>query len=129
MNMSVPETRVARRYRHRIIPALLVIAIGTFFLLGNLGIDFPLFDYANWWAWFILIGAAWPLFDAVDRYRSTGTVDGEVLRSLLTAAVIVMVALMFILELSWQRWWPVFIIYGGLCMLVRDPRRNVDDHR
>jgi drug/metabolite transporter (DMT)-like permease len=129
MNMSVPETRLARRYRHRIIPALLVIAIGTFFLLGNLGIDFPLFDYANWWAWFILIGAAWPLFDAVDRYRSTGTVDGEVLRSLLTAAVIVMVALMFILELSWQRWWPVFIIYGGLCMLVRDPRRNVDDHR
>jgi drug/metabolite transporter (DMT)-like permease len=127
--MSVPETRLARRYRHRIIPALLVIAIGTFFLLGNLGIDFPLFDYANWWAWFILIGAAWPLFDAVDRYRSTGTVDGEVLRSLLTAAVIVMVALMFILELSWQRWWPVFIIYGGLCMLVRDPRRNVDDHR
>jgi drug/metabolite transporter (DMT)-like permease len=128
MNMSVPETRLARRYRHRIIPALLVIAIGTFFLLGNLGIDFPLFDYANWWAWFILIGAAWPLFDAVDRYRSTGTVDGEVLRSLLTAAVIVMVALMFILELSWQRWWPVFIIYGGLCMLVRDPRRNVDDN-
>jgi hypothetical protein len=129
MNMSVPETRLARRYRHRIIPALLVIAIGTFFLLGNLGIDFPLFDYANWWAWFILIGAAWPLFDAVDRYRGTGTVDGEVLRSLLTAAVIVMVALMFILELSWQRWWPVFIIYGGLCMLVRDPRRNVHDHR
>jgi drug/metabolite transporter (DMT)-like permease len=64
------------------------------------------------------------LFDAVDRYRSTGTVDGEVLRSLLTAAVIVMVALIFILGLSWQQWWPVFIIYGGLCMLLRDPRRN-----
>jgi drug/metabolite transporter (DMT)-like permease len=124
MVMSVPENRLARRYRHRVVPAVLVIAIGTFFLLGNLGIDFPLFDYANWWAWFILIGAAWPLVDAVDRYRSTGTVDGEVLRSLLTAAVIVMVALMFILELSWRRWWPVFIIYGGLCMLVRDPRRN-----
>lgn len=122
--MSVPETRLVRRYRHRVIPALLVIGIGAFFLLGNLGIDFALFDDANWWAWFILIGAAWPLFDAVERYRSTGTVDGEVLRSLLTAAVIVMVALMFILELSWQRWWPIFIIYGGLCMLVRDPRRN-----
>jgi hypothetical protein len=124
MHMSVPETRLARRSRHRVIPALLVIAIGAFFLLGNLGIDFALFDYANWWAWFILIGAAWPLFDAVDRYRSTGTVDGEVLRSLLTAAVIVMVALIFILGLSWQQWWPVFIIYGGLCMLLRDPRRN-----
>lgn len=127
--MSVLETRPAGRYRHRVIPALLVIAVGTCFLLGNLGVDFALFDQANWWAWFILIGAAWPLFDAVDRYRGTGTVDGEVLRSLLTAAVIVMVALIFILELSWQRWWPVFIIYGGLCMLARDPRRHVDDNR
>jgi hypothetical protein len=127
--MSVHENRPTRRYRHRVIPALLVIAIGTFFLLGNLGIDFALFDHANWWAWFIFIGAAWPLFDAVDHYRSTGTVDGEVLRLLLTAAVIVVVALMFILELSWQRWWPVFVIYGGLCMLVRGPRRDVDDNR
>jgi hypothetical protein len=52
-----------------------------------------------------------------------------VLRSLLTAAVIVMVALMFILELSWQRWWPLFVIYGGLWMLVGSSRRNVDDKR
>jgi small-conductance mechanosensitive channel len=129
MNMSVHGTRPARRYRHRVIPALLVIAIGIFFLLGNLGVDFALFDHANWWAWFILTGAVWPLFDAVDRYRSTRAVDGEVLRSLLTAAVIVMVALMFILELSWQRWWPLFVIYGGLWMLVGSPRTNVDDKR
>jgi hypothetical protein len=128
MIMPVHETRPVRRSRHGIMPALLVVAIGALFLLGNLGIHFPVFDHANWWAWFILVGAAWPLFDAVDRYRSTGTVDGEVLRSLSTAAIIVVVALMFLLRLSWQRWWPVFVIYGGLCMLVRGPRSNVDDH-
>ena len=127
--MSAHEVRQARSYRHRLFPAVLVIAMGAFFLLGNLGVDFGLFDHPNWWAWFILTAAAWPLFDAVDRYRRTGAVDGEVLRSLLTAAVIVVVALMFILELSWHRWWPVFVIYGGLCMLVRGPRSDVEDNR
>jgi len=52
-----------------------------------------------------------------------------VLRSPLTAAVIVMVALMFILELSWQWWWPAFVIHGGLWMLTGSPRGNVDDKR
>jgi ABC-type antimicrobial peptide transport system permease subunit len=34
-----------------------------------------------------------------------------------------MMALMFILQLSWSVWWPVFVIYGGLCMLTCN-RRN-----
>ena len=122
--MPVDETQPLRRSRRHVVPALMVIAFGVFFLLGNLGIDIPLFRTANWWAWFILIGAAWPLFDASERYRSVGTMDGEVLHSLLTAAAIVMVALMFLLALSWHQWWPVFVIYGGLCMLVRGPRRR-----
>lgn len=122
--MSVEEARPHRHRRYHVMPALLVIAFGVFFLLGNLGINIPLFDNANWWAWFILIGAAWPLFDAVEHYRETGAIDGEVLHSLLTAAAVVMVALMFLLQLSWQQWWPVFVIYGGLCMLVRGSRRR-----
>lgn len=122
--MSADETRPVVRRRYQVMPALLVIALGVFFLLGNLGIEVPLFNHANWWAWFILIGAAWPLFDAVERYRETGVIDGEVLHSLFTAAAVVMVALMFLLQLSWQQWWPVFVIYGGLCMLVRDSRRR-----
>lgn len=125
--MNRDESRHAYRYRSRVIPAVLVIAVGVFFLLGNFGFDFPFFDRTNWWAWFILIGAAWPLFGAVERYRTVGKFDGHVLNELLTAAVIVMVALMFILELSWQQWWPLFVIYGGLCMLVRGPRRRWKD--
>jgi hypothetical protein len=31
---------------------------------------------------------------------------------------------MFIVPLSWARWWPLFVIYGGVCMLVRGPRRQ-----
>ncbi len=116
--------RQSRSYRYgdRLVPALLVIAVGVFFLLGNFGIDFPFTNFHNWWAWFILIAAIAPLSHALQRYRSVGTVDGVVLHALLSAAGIVIVALMFILELSWARWWPIFVIYGGLCMLTRGRR-------
>lgn len=119
--------RESRSYRYgdQVVPALLVIAVGVFFLLGNFGIDFPFFNFHNWWAWFILIAAIAPLSHALGRYRRVGVIDGPALHSLLSAAAIVMVALIFILELSWVRWWPIFVIYGGLCMLVRG-RRNAD---
>lgn len=125
--MAMCESRLAYGYRGGVIPALLVIAFGVFFLLDNLGINVAFFDRHNWWAWFILIAAVSPLSDAVRRYRGSGTIDGAVLHSLLTAAAIIMVALIFIMELSWQQWWPVFVIYGGLCMLVRGRRRAPED--
>ena len=129
--MSIREARRApwRRDGHRneVIPALLVIAFGVFFLLGNLGIHLAFFDRGDWWAWLILLAALGPLSGALERYRTVGVVDGVVLHALLTAAAIVMVAAMFLLQLSWQQWWPVFVIYGGLCMLTRSWRRTADD--
>lgn len=125
--MESRESRHAYRHRNGIIPAVLVIALGVFFLLNNFDIHFAFFDWQNWWAWLILIAALSPLSSAVQRYRSIGRVDGCVLHSLLTAAAIVMVAVMFILQLSWQRWWPVFVIYGGLCMLTRGWHRTIDE--
>jgi len=112
-------------YRKGVIPALLVIAFGVLFLLGNLGIHLAFFDQQDWWAWLILLAALGPLSGAVERYRMVGAIDGVVLHALLTAAAIVMVAVMFILQLSWQQWWPLFVIYGGLCMLTRSWRRTV----
>jgi len=121
------DTNGMARHGHRVIPALLVVAVGLVFLCGNLGVRIPFLDWANWWAWFILLGAAWPLSEAWARYRSVGTVDGAVAQSLLSALAIVIVAVIFILGLSWGKWWPLFVIYGGLCMLVRDPRRRRRD--
>ena len=115
------------RYGDRVVPALLVIAVGALFLLDNFGFDFPFFNFHNWWAWFILFAAISPLSHAQRRYRRVGVFDGPVLHSVLSAAAIVMVALMFILELSWVRWWPIFVIYGGLCMLVRGRRSTASD--
>ncbi|WP_404616194.1 LiaF transmembrane domain-containing protein [Rhodanobacter hydrolyticus] len=111
----------------RIIPALMVVGVGLIFLGANLGVQIPFLNWANWWAWFILLGAAWPLSEAWQRYRTTGTFDGTVAHSLLSALSIGMVATIFILDLSWGKWWPLFVIYGGLCMLVREPRRRRRD--
>ena len=69
-NETGTGTSAVARRGHRIIPALLVVGVGLIFLCGNLGVRLPFLDWANWWAWFILIGAAWPLSEAWDRYRS-----------------------------------------------------------
>lgn len=120
--MPLDETEPRYRRPRHIIPAVVVIAFGVYFLLGNFGYNLAFFELYNWWAWLILLAAVVPLAEALERFRAVGSVDGGVIHSLLTAAVVVMVALMFLLDLSWARWWPVFVIYGGLCMLV--PRRS-----
>jgi len=124
--MNIQSGR-ASRSSHRIVPALVVIAIGAFFLLGNLGVHWGFLYLQNWWAWLIMVGAIGPASMAMQRYRARGTVDGEVLHYVLNAAIIVMVALIFLLQLSWGQWWPVFVIYGGLCMLVRHWKDTAND--
>lgn len=115
------------RHDHRVIPALLVVAVGLIFLCGNLGVRIPFFDWANWWAWFILLGAAWPLSEARARYRAVGKLDGTVAQPLLGALAVAIVAMIFILGLSWATWWPLFVIYGGLCMLVHGQQHRRRD--
>lgn len=112
----------------RWVPAAVVIALGVLFLIANLGYRLPFLGYANWWAWFILIGAAWPLAEAAERYRRVGRLDGQVWHSLLSALSIAVVAVFFIAQLSWALWWPVFMILGGLYMLGGRRHRR-DRHR
>jgi hypothetical protein len=121
--MAISADRPRQEYRGRVIPAVLVIAFGLYFLLDNLGIDVPFVGFRNWWAWLILMAAIEPLSQAFRSYRVAGVIDGAVAHSLLSATAIIMVALMFILQLSWSVWWPVFVIYGGLCVLTCN-RRN-----
>ncbi len=102
----------------RVFTGLAIIVVGLVFLADNFGIRLPLFAWQNWWALFIIVGAAAPLDRALQRYRNVGTLDAQVVNSLLSALAIVMVALMFLLDLSFGRWWPLFLILGGLHMLV-----------
>ncbi|MGH8401393.1 MAG: LiaF transmembrane domain-containing protein [Gammaproteobacteria bacterium] len=116
--METPESKHAYRYAGGLVTGIIVIIVGVFFLLDNLGIDFGFMRYHNWWALFILIGAVGPLSYAVQRYRKQGKMDAMVLHSVVSSVSIITVALIFLLDLSWNLWWPLFIIYGGLYMLV-----------
>lgn len=98
---------------------LAFIVIGVLFLLNNFGLQFGFMTYRNWWALFILIGAVGPLVHAVQRYQRQGRFDGRVLHSLVSAAAIITIAAIFLLDLAWDRWWPVFIIFGGLWTVSR----------
>lgn len=113
------ETRPARSYEYRLFPALFVIALGVLFLLRNLGYGFDFFEFHNWWAWLILVAAVAPLTRAIEVYRANGKLDRAVAHHLLVAGAVAVVATLFLLDLDWGRWWPLFVILGGLSMLAR----------
>lgn len=127
MQTQQPEPK--RHNEYRLFPAVAVIAVGVIFLMNNLGLNIPFLDRSNWWAWLILIAALGPLTHAYSAYRARGTVDAEILGSLVSGGVLVLVAVMFLVGLDWSVWWPLFVIAGGLFMLVRGPYRRRYRHR
>jgi amino acid transporter len=97
---------------------LAVVAVGAVFLMDNFGWRLPFYRPHNWWAMFILVGAVPLLLQAADHYRRSGVVDRTLLCLLLSASAPIMVASMFLLDLDWGMWWPLFVIYGGLWVMV-----------
>lgn len=127
--MQSDQNEPTPRHEYRIVPALAVITVGVIFLIRNLGIDIPFLENSNWWAWLILIAALVPLTRAYEAYRASGRVDAEVIYSLLNGAAVVLVAVMFLRGLEWRVWWPLFVILGGLFVLVRGPHRKRERYR
>jgi amino acid transporter len=102
---------------------LLVVAVGVVFLMDNFGMRLPFYRPHNWWALFILVAAVPMLLQAADQYRRSGNLDRRVLCLLLSAGGPILVATMFLLDLDWGQWWPLFIIYGGLWVMVGGRKR------
>lgn len=96
---------------------LAVAVIGGLLLAKNLGADLFFLDFHNWWAFFILLAAIGPLQLAYRCYKREG-VGSAMLNALVTAGSIIFIALIFLLDLSFGTWWPVFIIIGGLYMMT-----------
>ncbi|QEY18887.1 hypothetical protein D0C16_04275 [Cellvibrio sp. KY-GH-1] len=100
---------------------LAVAVIGGLLLAKNLGVDLFFLDFHNWWAFFILLAAIGPLQLAYRCYQREGF-GSATLNALVTAGSIIFIALIFLLDLSFGTWWPVFIIIGGLYMMTsRNP--------
>jgi hypothetical protein len=126
--VTTEPTRPATR-QWRIFPAVAIIAIGLLFLANNLGYNLAFLDRGNWWAVIVLLAAFAPLGHAYERYRAVGRIDADVMYSILSAAGIVLVSVLFLFQLDWGTWWPLFVILGGLFALIpqRHRHRRVSD--
>lgn len=121
MPISPNPPRHTEAMRWRIFPAAGLIALGVLFLLNNLGYPLAFLTRGNWWALFILCAALVPLSRAFALYRARGRADTEVAYCLLSGATVALVGIMFLANLDWSVWWPLFIIVGGFYTLA--PRR------
>lgn len=95
---------------------LVVIAIGGFFLLKNFGIvdwDF------NWWAFFLLIPAGGILLNVWQEYQRNGeNLTRDLRNKLVVGAGILLIAFMLLIGLDWELYWPMFLILGGVALLL-----------
>lgn len=100
---------------------IIVVALGIILLLRNLGVDLFFLHFDNWWALVILIAAVVPLSHAVHRWRQEGF-SYAVVGGILSSVILATVGLLFLLQLSFFTWWPLFVIYGGVFMLITNRR-------
>ena len=99
------------------IVGLILIVLGTMFLMNNLGtFNFPI---ENWWALFILIPAVGSFEAALRAYRNAGDRFDRVARSsLLVGLVLTFVTVMFLFNLSWSFFGPVLLILAGIGLVL-----------
>lgn len=103
---------------------IVLVLLGAYFLLQNLGYVFRLPFDINWWALFILIPAGAILNDAWRSYKAHGDQWVSEARSqLIVGLLIAMVALFFLFKISWGNFWPLLLIFGGALMLLTSLRR------
>jgi cation transport ATPase len=99
------------------IAAVVLILLGVIFLLQQTG-AIVLGD--NWWVVFLLLPAAGLFYDAWQRYqagamhRAWGQVLGGV--------ILIVIALTFFFNWNWDMIWPVFLIVGGVYLLLQRRR-------
>ena len=90
-----------------------LITMGVIFLLQQVG-DFTL---ENWWALFILIPAFSAFGTAFTLWNRSGRFSVGVWSTFFGGIFPLAVALIFLFDLPWEDYWPVFIILAGLGMM------------
>lgn len=95
-------------------PGLLLILIGAFFLLRN----FTGYQLENWWALFILIPAVGNFSGAYESYRESGTLNRHARNQLFWGFFFTLLSGSFLLAVDFGLIWPIFLILGGLGMLL-----------
>lgn len=93
-----------------------LIVVGLLFMVDTLGIaDLPLY---NWWAIFILVPGINMLTKAWFNYRQSGSFTSNASRSAMWGAVLILVAVTFFFNLSWNLIFPFVLIAAGIYVLL-----------
>lgn len=116
-DLPAPPQKKGRLASSSLPLGIAVVVIGGLLLARNLGFELFFLDFHNWWAFFILLAAIGPLQQAFTAYRREG-MGFAVANSLVSAGAIIFVSLLFLLDLSFWTWWPVFVIIGGMYMMT-----------
>jgi hypothetical protein len=93
----------------------ILILLGLIFLFQNFGA----LRFANWWALFILIPAIGSFASAWNSYQSSGGhLTAAARGSLIGGFVLVLITLAFLFSVNVSIYWPIFLVLGGLALLV-----------
>ena len=95
-----------------------VIIVGLLFLAREHGYKLDFLWIDNWWALFILIPAVAMATRVVTRVRRQGRFDAEAAGTSIGALATGLVAIMFLLDWDFGKWWPLFIVLGGLSIVI-----------
>ncbi len=107
------EERLAESRPGAWIAGLILIVIGAMFLLRNTGTFY--IPFRNWWALFILIPAVRAFESAFRTYRDAGNQFTTAARSsLIVGALLTLITIMFLFNLSWAYFGPILIILVGI---------------
>jgi hypothetical protein len=106
--------RQVQRHRGNTTGGLILIGLGTVFLLSQL----TGWYIQNWWALFIFIPALFQLNEAWQGYRKNGRLNHNIRGSLFGGLLLSMVGAFFLFSISWNLFWPLVLILAGIGALL-----------
>ena len=93
---------------------VVLIVLGFIFLAQQFGN----FNFENWWALFILMPALSAFGSAYGIWRKAGRINFAVWSTFYGGLFPLLVALIFLFDLEWGDYWPLFVILPGFGMLI-----------
>jgi hypothetical protein len=121
MSDMTPAPREEWRAHHRggeeasWIVGVILILLGGAFMLERSGV-FVL--TGNWWSVFIYLAAAASFLNMWRSYRARGEFGAGAGSSLTWGLVLTVIATIFLLNLTWDMWWPAILIAVGVGMVL-----------
>jgi hypothetical protein len=93
---------------------IVLILLGFLFLAQQFGN----FSFDNWWALFILIPAFSAFGSAYGIWRKAGRITFGAWTTFYGGLFPLLVALIFLFDMDWGDYWPLFVMLGGFSLLV-----------